>query len=112
MIIIDGDWRLDCAKRARDHLREGGLIILDNSDWYVKAAEYLHSENYIQVDMKGIGPINPYTWCTTFFFDRAFDFPKRHVFQPTHGLGGRELYAQEDWPDGTPDPNEMRRFKI
>ena len=107
IIVIDGAfWRLSCALAVEGRLNKGGVIILDNSEWYVKAAEQLRSYGYLQVDMKGFCPINPYCTCTTFFFDRAFDFPKRHKFQPVHGLGGRELYAQEDWPEGAPDPSE------
>lgn len=32
LIMIDGSWRLDCAQFAVGHLREGGMIYLDNSD--------------------------------------------------------------------------------
>jgi hypothetical protein len=108
IVIIDGDWRLDCADIAATKLKPGGLVILDNSDWYVKAAARLHGEGYLQVDMKGLGPINPYCWCTSFFFDRAFNFQKRYQFQPTHGLGARDVFAQEEWPEGMPSPAVRR----
>lgn len=32
LIMIDGSWRLDCAHFAIEHLRDGGMIYLDNSD--------------------------------------------------------------------------------
>ncbi len=32
LIMIDGSWRLDCASFAIAHLRDGGMIYLDNSD--------------------------------------------------------------------------------
>jgi Methyltransferase domain len=105
VVIIDSpNWRWACARIAGRFLRPGGLIILDNSDWYVKAAEELSGQGYLQVDMKGFGPINPYTWVTSFFFDRAFDFPKRHRIRPTHGRGGRTVLAAEEWDGIPPDP--------
>ncbi len=108
IIIIDADWRRECAELTRKHLNPGGLVVLDNSDWYPLAAERLRKDDFLQVDMKGFGPINPYTWCTSFLFDRAFDFPKRHKVQPVFGLGGRDILAEEEWPDGVPDPLSLR----
>ena len=32
LIIIDGRVRLDCLKKAKSHLKEGGMILLDNSN--------------------------------------------------------------------------------
>jgi len=32
LIMIDGNWRLDCAEFAMAHLAPGGIIYLDNSD--------------------------------------------------------------------------------
>jgi hypothetical protein len=68
VIIIDGIYRFQCAQVAISKLKPGGLVILDNSDWYVNVAQLLREANLIQVDMTGLGPINSYAWSTSFFF--------------------------------------------
>lgn len=90
VIVIDGELatRLDCAKNALRHLKDDGMIILDNSDWLHKTCEYLRNEDLLQVDMAGFGPINDYTWCTTFYLTRGFDFRSRGGKQPTFVPGG------------------------
>ncbi|MCL0042054.1 hypothetical protein M1N12_03225, partial [Peptococcaceae bacterium] len=35
--------------------------------------------------MTGFGPINGYTWTTSFFFHREFNFKPLHSRQPLHG---------------------------
>lgn len=87
VIIIDGSYRYECALTAVEKLREGGIIILDNSDWYEKTAFFLRDANLIEVDMTGFGPINNYTWTTSFFIHREFDFEPIHNRQPKHGIG-------------------------
>ncbi|MGK0174509.1 MAG: precorrin-6B methylase 2, partial [Ulvibacter sp.] len=75
LIFIDSSTnRFECAKEASAKLNSGGLIILDNSDRYLKAAQHLKSQGYLQVDMHGIGPIVKFTTTTSFFFDRTFDW--------------------------------------
>ncbi len=95
IIVIDGLHRLDCAKVAIERLKPGGIIILDNSDWFVKTAKFLRESNLIEVDMTGLGPINPYAWTTSFFFDRNFSFQPKAVNQPEHGVGALKHYAKE-----------------
>lgn len=95
VIVIDGVHRFECAKASIDKLKPGGMIILDNSDWHVKTAKLLRSSNLIQVDMTGLGPINSYTWTTSFFLNRDFNFQPKGVEQPKHGIGALKLYAEE-----------------
>lgn len=87
IIIIDGKYRSECAKAAPNHLAEGGIIILDNSDWYKNTAKYLRAQNYIQVDFHGFGPVNQYNWTTSFFFDRRFNFTTKDNIQPFNPIG-------------------------
>jgi hypothetical protein len=87
VIVIDGIKRFQCVDPALARLRRGGVIILDNSDWHERSAARLRAAGLLQVDMTGIGPINPYTWTTSFFFHREFDFPSRGARQPRHGRG-------------------------
>jgi hypothetical protein len=68
VIVIDGIWRNECAKAAIQHLSSEGIIILDNSDWYVDVVEYLDSLGLVRVDFSGPGPINNYSWTTSIFF--------------------------------------------
>ncbi|MEQ8661038.1 MAG: SAM-dependent methyltransferase, partial [Gammaproteobacteria bacterium] len=92
----DAAQRLDCARACVDRLKPGGLIILDNSDWFVATARYLREQGFLQVDMHGFGPINNYTWCTSLFFSRDFAWTPRHPQQPAHGIGALPQYAAEE----------------
>ncbi|WP_168130382.1 class I SAM-dependent methyltransferase [Synechococcus sp. PCC 7502] len=71
IIIIDSLRRYECASKAITYLKEGGIIILDNSDWHPSTCKLLREfPKFIQVDFHGFGPINPYSWTTSFFIDR------------------------------------------
>jgi Methyltransferase domain len=91
VIVIDGParglTRLKCCKAAREHLNEGGVIILDNSDWLPESAAFLRHTGLLQVDMTGFAPLNAHTGTTSFFFDRQFSFRPKAEKQPTHGIG-------------------------
>jgi hypothetical protein len=95
VIIIDGLYRYECAKIAITKLKEGGLIILDNSDWHVKTAKLLNEANLIQVNMTGFGPINYYTWTTSLFFHRKFNFELDHENSSKSLVGTFKQYVQE-----------------
>ncbi len=89
VIIIDGQRRFDCAKAAISKLSANGMIILDNSDWFYVSAAYLKKElDLIQVDFHGLGPINNYTWTTSIFFTKNFNFPLLKKRQPCNAIGG------------------------
>lgn len=89
VIIIDGQRRFDCAKTAMGMLNDGGMIILDNSDWFYKSAELLKEKlNLIQVDFHGFGPINNYTWTTSVLLSRNFNFKTLNARQPANAIGG------------------------
>lgn len=86
LIIVDGDFRLACAKVAVAGLVKGGFIILDNSDWYPETSKFLRESGLIQIDFKGIGPINYYTWTTSIFLDRDINLKPRLDIQPEPGI--------------------------
>ncbi|MFB8790193.1 MAG: hypothetical protein U7123_15400 [Potamolinea sp.] len=86
LIIIDGSCRLACAKVAVQCLVTGGLIILDNSDWYPETSKFLRDSGLIQVDFTGMGPINYYTWTTSLFLGRDITLKARSEFQPESGI--------------------------
>lgn len=88
VIIIDGSHRYECAQEALKKLSATGLIILDNADWKQKTAALLRSADLIEIDMSGFGPINDYTWTTSFFLRRAVVLNPANAQQPIHGVGG------------------------
>ena len=71
IIIINGPKRYHCAVQALDALRDGGLIILGNSDWAPKTSRLLRDAGYIQVPMAGPAPIIPYITTTSVFLHRS-----------------------------------------
>lgn len=86
IVIIDGVWRNECAAEAVVCIKEDGVIILDNSDWYTDVAGFLRTKGYFQIDFSGFGPINPYCWTTSLFLPLLSRFlPK--VAQPAP-IGG------------------------
>ena len=87
IIIIDGAHRLNCAEAALLNLKPSGFIILDNSDWMTKASQVLREANLIEVDMSGFGPINNYTWTTSFYFSRQVELKPASHIQPNAGIG-------------------------
>jgi hypothetical protein len=87
VVIVDGSYRYECVREAIKKITENALILLDNSDWYPEVAKFLRDSNLIQVDMAGFGPINGYTWTTSFFFTRAFRFEPVCKRQPMYGIG-------------------------
>lgn len=72
-IIIDGSFRKECAQAALEKLKRGGLMILDNSDWFPNTAALLRNAGLLQVDFHGFGPINGYSWTTSLFLSRDFN---------------------------------------
>lgn len=87
IILIDGIDRAACAEQSLELIKSGGVIILDNSDRYPSIAERFRNLNFIEVDFHGFGPINDYTWTTSIFFQRDFNFMPLS-FQPTIPIGG------------------------
>jgi hypothetical protein len=95
VIAIDGDRRADCAASALPRLKPGGIIILDNSDWYRAAGQRLRSAGLVQIDFTGFGPINNYVWTTSVFLHGAFRFKARTDMQPEYGVGALRQVAED-----------------
>lgn len=96
VIVVDGRHRREAAERALPFLAHGGLVILDNSDWYPKTSEVLREANLLEVDMSGFGPINDYTWTTSFYFHRDFAWKPADRVQPRWGLGSIHQFASDE----------------
>ena len=102
IIVVDGPargrTRFRCAQAALEHLRPGGLIILDNSDWLPQSAQLLRDAGLLQVDMSGFIPIGAQTQTTSLFFHRTWNL------QP---VGGRQPHLSagavaKDWETTQP----------
>ena len=88
IIVIDANHRFECIFNAINYLKEDGMIILDNSDWFKNSAKRLRDSGFIQADFFGFGPINNYTWTTSVFYTRNFKFSARDNIQPSYAVGG------------------------
>jgi len=70
IIIIDGRNRVKCCLNSLAALKDGGVIIWDNSDRerYNEGYSFLISNGFRKLDFWGMGPINSYAWCTSIFY--------------------------------------------
>lgn len=57
VIIVDGNYRLECCEIAITKIENNGIIILDNSDVEKKSVEFLKTANYSQILFTGFAPI-------------------------------------------------------
>jgi hypothetical protein len=93
VIVVDGParggTRLKCCEAALPHLRAGGLVILDNSDWLPESARFLREHGLLEVDMTGFAPVCAHVQTTSLFFDRAFNIAPIGERQPSGGRGWR-----------------------
>lgn len=93
VIAIDGKRRLQCAIQALQHLNEGGMIIVDDSDRVNTSVEYqqliaeLKAVGLLQVDFFGCCPMNNFTKVTSVFLRRDFNFATLQKVQPTNAIG-------------------------
>ena len=98
VIIIDGIFsRYLCAKNAIKKIKDDGLIILDNSDWYPNTAKLIkESLDWIQVDFYGIRPTKADTSVTSLFFSRKSNLKSKTGRQPNLALGGKNKHSKLD----------------
>jgi hypothetical protein len=94
VIVIDGEWRLSCAAAAPSALTPGGMIVLDNSDWFPECARLLRAAGLFETDFSGFGPINSYTWTTSLFIQAPGRL--QQGFRNPAPLGGIAQQADED----------------
>jgi hypothetical protein len=87
IIIIDGILREKCIEIAPSLLNDGGIIVFDNSERQPDLCENLRNKGFIESDFHGFGPINEYTWTTSVFFHRNYDFKPLNN-QPQVPIGG------------------------
>ena len=106
IIVVDGPargrTRFRCAQAALEHLRPGGLVILDNSDWLPQSAQLLRDAGLLQVDMSGFIPIGAQTQTTSLFFHRAWQMQPTGGRQPQLSAGA----VAKDWETSQPAPGD------
>jgi hypothetical protein len=96
VIVVDGSFRFDCAGEAVKKLSQGGIIILDNSDWYPSTARYLRDRGFCQVDFIGAGPLNSYAWCTSILFMGEIRIPRKFNDRPINVIDGLTQIGDDD----------------
>jgi hypothetical protein len=67
VVIVDGEWRAACAAEAVGRLVAGGMIVLDNADWFPEICDDLNRRGFLQFAFNGMGPLNEYSWTTAVF---------------------------------------------
>lgn len=98
VIVIDGLYRYNCAVESMIKLKDGGIIVLDNSDWFPDTARLLRDAGFTQTDFIGAGPVNSYAWCTSVFFRGHMSIPRISDSQPVRVLGGIAEISLMDKP--------------
>lgn len=95
LIVNDGVYRYDCAVATRSKLADGGMVILDNSDWCARTCAYYRDSDLIEVDMAGFTPLCEYTMTTSFFLSRSIRLKPAHACQPVLAVGGEKVSEKE-----------------
>jgi len=67
VLVIDGSWRTACAQLAVRHVRPGALVVVDNSDWYRRAAQVFRDAGRFEIPFEGVGPCSDIFTRTSFF---------------------------------------------
>jgi hypothetical protein len=99
VVVVDGinkpGVRMECAKRALEHLKPGGLFIIDNSDWLPDTCKMMRDSGFIEVDFKGLGPMNEYAETTSLFFKPDFKIKPRDNIHPGYAIGGMRMCFEQ-----------------
>lgn len=70
ILVIDGRDRVSCVMNGLGSLRDGGVIIWDNSDRsaYRPGYAFLTEAGFRRLDFWGLGPLSTRCWCTSIFY--------------------------------------------
>lgn len=93
VVVVDGinssGIRRRCMDKALDHLRTGGLFILDNSDWLPLTCQIMRDRGFFELDFSGLGPLNDFAETTSLFFQPDFRIKPNSPKHPGPALGGQ-----------------------
>ena len=98
-LVIDGAERMRCARAAPTHVKEGGIVILDNSEWYRNSCAFLRDAGFFQMDFCGFTPLNSFTAMTSIFTKTPVSFPYKQRRESWTPIGGKALNRAR--PDDT-----------
>lgn len=86
VIVIDGMARVLTSWVASRQVGANGIVVFDNSDRaeYEDGYQFLLDAGFARIDFWGLGPINPYEWCTSIFFKDLSALTAS--FEPPEGL--------------------------
>jgi precorrin-6B methylase 2 len=96
VIIIDGAVRYPCVETALKKIKDNGIIILDNSEWYPNACKLLASKGFVQIDFCGFAPINAFTSCTSLFIKNLAALSILRPESEWLPVGGKFVKAHDD----------------
>lgn len=98
IIVVDGaENRLESTKNAITKIKEDGIIIIDNSDWFENSTKLVRDRlDFIQVDFYGFRPSKSNTAVTSFFFSRKVNLKTIDEKQPSFALGGVKRHSNHD----------------
>ena len=93
VIVLDGKKRHDCAKLSLSKLNKGGMIILDNSDWYTNTKEFMDkSSELIPIHFHGFKPLHVEAETTSCYLDRNFNRVAKNILP----MGGTKRKQAKD----------------
>ncbi|WP_052738533.1 class I SAM-dependent methyltransferase [Robbsia andropogonis] len=101
VIVVDGAERYRSARAALDMLAPGGMVILDNAEWYPNTANMLVDAGLIEIRFSGFGPINAFTSTSSVFLSRDAKFALLPEARKKP-IGGTDL-PNGALDDGAPD---------
>jgi hypothetical protein len=99
VIVIDGDYRNECATEAAKRLHPFGFIIFDNSDRraHEQGVTCLRDQGFLQIDFFGMIPSYLYKNCTSIFFkDPALLRPGIHPANHQSCVGQTQSQAMNE----------------
>lgn len=100
VITIDSDAnRYRCAKAGLQLLAPGGIIILDNSEWYPNTSRLLREAELIQVDFSDFRPLRWYRATTSLFLRRDFQVRPKYESLPVVPIGGKHIPQPQNWDE-------------
>jgi len=70
IVVIDGRDRVNCMRNGLASMRDGGVVVWDNSDReeYRLGYELLGEAGFRRLDFWGPGPLSTRRWCTSIFY--------------------------------------------
>ena len=87
VIVLDSIVRYNCACSAMDRLNSGGIIVLDNSDWYTNTKELLDkNSDLIPIHFHGFKVQHVESETTSCYIHRDFNKKARSILP----MGGTE----------------------